>query len=94
MSKKSAHITTFELNADNLPPLTDVQQKELDALVSRPASNIDYSEIPPVTDTEGFYRPIKKMTTVRIDAEMFWPGCAPKVRGIKPESTQSYVVRC
>lgn len=53
-----------------MPPLTDEQQAELDALAARPDSAIDYSDIPPVEDTSRFYRPVKEMTTIRIDADV------------------------
>ena len=70
MKKNDRHITNFELDMDNPPPLTPEQQAELDVLSARPESAIDYSEIPPIEDTSRYYRPIKKMTTIRLDADV------------------------
>ena len=70
MKKNEKNIITVEIDPDNLPPLTATQQAELDALAARPDSEIDYSDIPPVEDMSRFYRPIKKMTTIRLDADI------------------------
>jgi uncharacterized protein (DUF4415 family) len=70
MKKNNKPITTFELDVSNPPPLTAEQQAELDALAVRPGSTIDYSDIPPVGDTSRFYRPVKEMTTIRLDADV------------------------
>ena len=70
MNTKSEHITTFELDTGNMPPLTDEQQRELASLAARSAEAIDYTDIPAVADTADFYRPIKKMTTIRLDADV------------------------
>ena len=70
MKKNKKHTTSFELDVSSMPPLTDEQQAELDALAARPDSAIDYSGIPPVEDTSRFYRPVKEMTTIRIDADV------------------------
>jgi uncharacterized protein (DUF4415 family) len=74
MSKK---LVRREVDLANLPPLTEKQKAELEALAARPDADIDTSEIPPLTAkfwTEGargrFYRPIKTSTTVRIDADV------------------------
>ena len=60
-----------------LPPLTDADKAELKALAARPDSEIDYSDIPPVTDAfwknampNPFYKPIKTHASVRIDADV------------------------
>ena len=70
MSANEKNIIKFELDLDNPSPLTADQQAELDALAASPDSGIDYSDIPPLTDMERFYRPVKEMTTVRIDADV------------------------
>lgn len=70
MSKKNEHITTVELDINNLPPLSKEQQAELDALAAKPDAVLDYSDIPPVEDVSRFYRPVKEMTTVRLDADV------------------------
>ncbi|MDR2489477.1 MAG: BrnA antitoxin family protein [Desulfovibrio sp.] len=67
MSKKDKHITRFELDASNPPPLTAKQQAALEALSAMPDSEIDYSDIP---QQESLYRPAKEMTTVRIDTDV------------------------
>jgi uncharacterized protein (DUF4415 family) len=70
MIANEGNITTFELDVENPPPLTAAQQTELDALAARPDSEIDYSDIPPLADMVRLYRPVKEMTTVRIDADV------------------------
>jgi uncharacterized protein (DUF4415 family) len=70
MKKNEENITTVEIDLDNLPPLTVEQQAELDALATRPDSEIDYTDIPPLAELKQFYRPVKEMTTVRIDADI------------------------
>ncbi len=74
MSKK---FVRREVDLARLPPLTEKQKAELAALATRPDSDIDYSEIPPLTAkfwsgaARGrFYKPIKTSTTVRIDADV------------------------
>jgi len=73
MSKKI--VTHVDLA--NLPPLTEKQKAELAALAARPESEIDHSDIPPLSEefwkhaVRGrFYKPIKTSTTVRIDADV------------------------
>lgn len=48
MKKKDPEIVRFQLDPANLPPLTEVQRAELDALQAMPDSSIDYSDIPPL----------------------------------------------
>ena len=74
MSKK---FVRYELEPDHLPPLTQRQKAELEALKAAPDSEIDYSDIPPLTDDfwkqairNPFYRPTKASTTVRLDADV------------------------
>jgi len=74
MSRK---LVRREVDLAHLPPLTEKQKAELDALAARPERDIDYSEIPPLaarfwSDAERgrFYKPIKTSTTVRIDADV------------------------
>ena len=70
MKKNDKNITTIEMDLDNPPPLTAEQQAELEALAARPDSEIDHSDIPPTEDFSRFYRPVKVMTTVRLDADV------------------------
>lgn len=64
---------------ETLPPLTDEQRANLKALAERPDSEIDYSDIPPLTEefwqnavrVRGrFYRPVKRQITARVDADV------------------------
>jgi uncharacterized protein (DUF4415 family) len=74
MSKK---IVKRNVNLASLPPLTKKQKAELTALAARPDSEIDFSDIPPLTEefwknaVRGkYYKPIKTSTTVRIDSDV------------------------
>lgn len=67
----------YEVDLANLPTLTDEQKAELVALAAAP--EIDYSDIPKLTDTSAFwknatrnpfYRPKKEVTTIRLDADV------------------------
>jgi uncharacterized protein (DUF4415 family) len=58
-------------------PLTDRQRHQITALAARPDSQIDYSDIPPLTADfwrgavrNPFYRPVKRQLTVRLDADV------------------------
>lgn len=57
--------------------LTAKQRKELAALAAMPDSEIDFSDIPKLTekDWEGatigrFYKPIKESVTIRLDSDV------------------------
>ena len=55
--------------------LTEKQRKELDAVAALSDEDIDFSDIPRITDWEGalvgkFYRPIKQAVTIRLDADV------------------------
>ncbi len=74
MSKK---IVRRDINLATLPPLTEKQRAELAALVATPEREIDYSDIPSLTEAfwknavQGrFYKPIKTSTTVRLDSDV------------------------
>jgi hypothetical protein len=63
MSKKTAR---HRFDPSNPPPLTKAQKAELAALEAAPDSDIDYSEIPVLTEKfwknavrNPYYRPIK-----------------------------------
>lgn len=68
----------FEFDPLNPPPLTQAQRDELKALSERPDSEIDYSDIPPLTEAffenavqGGMYRRMhKQQTTLRLDADI------------------------
>ncbi|MDR1677674.1 MAG: cytoplasmic protein, partial [Deltaproteobacteria bacterium] len=65
MSKK--RTVKYKLDPDNIPPLTGKQRATLEELDKMPDSAIDLSDIPEHTT---FYKPIKRQTTVRIDADV------------------------
>ena len=62
---------------DTLPPLTEADRARLKALAARPDSEIDFSDIPEMTDEQWknaerghFYRPVKRQITARVDADV------------------------
>ena len=74
MKKKMVRYTL-----ETLPPLTDAQRVHLKALSAQPASEIDSSDIPVMTDAEWaktervrghLYRPIKQIVTARLDGDV------------------------
>jgi uncharacterized protein (DUF4415 family) len=74
MSKK---LVRYEVDLGDLPSLTEMQKAELVALAARPDSEIDYSDIPPLTEDfwknaerARFYKPTKTSTTIRIDSDV------------------------
>ena len=59
----------------NPEPLTPELQAELEALAAMPDSEIDTSEMPPITDWSRavrgpFYRAIKRPLSLRLDADI------------------------
>lgn len=67
----------YEVDLNNLPPLTDEQKAELKALSALPDNEIDDSDIPPLDEAfwknavrNPFYRPTKTSTTVRVDSDV------------------------
>ncbi len=70
-------IVRYEIDLNNPPPLTDEQKARLDALAAMPDSEIDFSDIPPLTEDfwknavrNPFYKPTKTSTTVRLDSDV------------------------
>ena len=70
-------IVRYEIDLNNLPPLTDGQKAELKALSEMPDSQIDASDIPPLDADfwknavrNPFYKPTKTSTTVRVDSDV------------------------
>jgi uncharacterized protein (DUF4415 family) len=70
-------IVTYYLDPDNPPPLTDEQRAELEALKARPDGEIDFSDIPPLTEEfwrnakrNPYFRPVKQQLTLRIDSDL------------------------
>lgn len=70
-------IIRYEVDLNNLPPLTEEQRAEHKALAEMPDSTIDYSDIPPLDEIfwknavqNPFYKPTKTSTTVRVDSDV------------------------
>lgn len=70
-------IVKRKVDMSKLPPLSAKQKAELKALATAPDEQIDYSDIPPlssefwkVAERGRFYKPVKKSTTVRVDADV------------------------
>ena len=58
-----------------VPKLTDAQLANLKRLAEQSDDEIDFSDIPEVSDFSGFevgrlYRPVKESVTVRLDADV------------------------
>jgi len=57
-------------------PLSDKERRELQKLVSMADSQVDYSDAPesqtppPETHIGRFYRPIKQLVSIRVDADV------------------------
>ncbi len=70
-------IIKRDMNPANPPALSAEQQARLSLLAKRPDREIDYSDIPPLTDEfwknaarNPFYKPTKQSTTVRVDSDV------------------------
>jgi uncharacterized protein (DUF4415 family) len=77
MKKTDAKTVRYDVDLANLPPLTEKQKAELTALAEMPDSEIDYSDIPELTEGQfqnavrgRFYRPVKQQITARVDADV------------------------
>jgi uncharacterized protein (DUF4415 family) len=73
----NSKLVTYEYDPANPPPLTDAQRAELDRLAAMKDEDIDFSDIPPLTEKfwanamrGKFYRPVKKQGTLRLDADL------------------------
>ena len=74
MSKKTVR---HKIDLGNLPKLTKQQKAELEALAKMSDADIDYSDIPPLSDEfwqkamrNPLYKPKKQSTTVRVDSDV------------------------
>jgi uncharacterized protein (DUF4415 family) len=74
MSKK---LVKHTIDLTNPQSLSKKQKAELATVAARPDSEIDYSDIPPLSEefwknaVRGkYYKPVKKSTTVRIDSDV------------------------
>jgi len=61
---------------EELPELTEERKEELRILANKPDEEIDYIDIPPMSEefwakaANQFFKPIKKHASVRIDADI------------------------
>jgi len=74
MNKKTVK---YVIDPNKLPPLSNENIQSLKNLAVLPESEIDYSDIPPLTEEfwkhavrNPFYKPTKALTTVRVDADV------------------------
>jgi uncharacterized protein (DUF4415 family) len=70
-------MTIIRYEQGKLPKLTKEQKAELAVLAQMDDSDIDTSDIPPLSEVQWanavrgrFYKPIKMPTTVRVDADV------------------------
>jgi uncharacterized protein (DUF4415 family) len=78
MKVKKERMVNFELDSNHPLPLTAKQQTELNELAQMSDVDIDYSDIPKMTETETwrlaacspFHKPVKQQLTARIDADV------------------------
>jgi uncharacterized protein (DUF4415 family) len=70
-------MVVYEIDPADPPRLSAKRKRELAALAALPDDQIDFSDIPPLTEKfwknavrNPFYRPIKKQVTVRVDADI------------------------
>ena len=73
----SSKMVTYQFDPTNPPPLTDAQREELARLAKMKDEDIDFSDIPPLTEkfwqnaVRGrFYRPVKQQLTLRLDSDI------------------------
>lgn len=73
----SNKLVRYDFDPTNPPPLTDAQRQELARLAEMKDEDVDFSDIPPLTEkfwenaVRGkFYRPVKKQVTLRLDADL------------------------
>lgn len=78
---------------DALPPEAQEQLRALDELADE---DIDFSDIPEITDWTGaergkFYRPVKQQITLRIDADViaWFKAQTPEGRGYQTNINQA-----
>jgi uncharacterized protein (DUF4415 family) len=67
----------YEIDLNNLPPLTKAQKAELQSLQAMRDGDIDYRDIPPLGEKfwknavrNPLYKPVKASTTVRVDSDV------------------------
>jgi uncharacterized protein (DUF4415 family) len=77
MKPKNSKLVEFRLDLNNLPPLTESQKAELAVLAALPDDQIDFSDIPDMTEERmknairgAFYRSVKQQITARLDSDV------------------------
>jgi uncharacterized protein (DUF4415 family) len=76
------------------PSMTAAQQARLARLAAMKDEDIDFSDIPEVTDFTGFkrgmfYRPVKQQITLRVDADVLTWFRSHKKKGYQTEINQA-----
>ena len=87
MSRKTVSYTF-----DTLPPLTEKQRRDLEALAVQPDDTIDLTDIPELTEAQlaemrpaAHYRPVKKQITARVAA--LWSGRQDRYSQLRGQAT-------
>lgn len=70
MQEKKMNIVIYKFDPANPPPLTAEQNARFKALANMSDSEIDYSDIPEVTDFTGFHHASPHSSFVRIDGDI------------------------
>ena len=73
-------MSKVKFKQSEMSPLTEERKLALQALAEKPDSELDYSDLPPLSDAfwksavrGQFYKPTKTHASVRIDSDvMFW----------------------
>jgi uncharacterized protein (DUF4415 family) len=73
-------LVRSEFDLNNPPPLSDAEREELERLAQRGDDDIDFSDIPRLTEKfwanaipfrdRHLYKPVKKQVTLRLDADL------------------------
>jgi uncharacterized protein (DUF4415 family) len=74
-SESSPRVKRIDARKLFTTPLTARERRELETLAKRGGASIDYSDAPSATGKENvlvghFYRPVKKLVSLRIDADV------------------------
>lgn len=75
-SRREKLVVVNVKNMKELPALTDDQRKQLETIDNLPDDQIDFSDIPEMTEHKGpvyiglMYRPGKTSVTIRLDSDM------------------------
>lgn len=75
MTKNASNIVKLTLDPKNLPPLTEEERAQLEAIAAMPDEQIDYSDAPCLPDASWMKAAeqlprTKKQITLRIDADV------------------------